>query len=306
MVRFGDRHPAVTALYYAALAGTGMFIQHPAVQLTSLCGALLFFFISRSGRPSVPVSLGVLALAMTLVNPLISHRGSTVLLYVNDNPVTLEALIWGANSGVMAASVLLWTYCFSRIMTVEKTLCLTGRISPRIAAVGASAVRFIPLFGRYYEDISSIKRSGRARDSDASPAGRLKESAESFSATVGLALETSVDAADSMDARGWGSPSRRRFDRFVFGWRDAAVMAAVAVCAGICAASAACGALEIAFYPVFSEGGGGGPVTYISLAAFAALSLYPAACECAWLAMWRARERRGHADLGEVFRRWNA
>lgn len=296
MVRLCDMHPSVTAAYAAAVVGIGMFIQNPVLQFLSLAGALSFIIVSGSASRRHILPVAGIAAAVAFLNPLISHRGSTVLLYVNGNPCTLEALAWGANSGIMIAAVLFWTFSFSKIMTVEKVICLAGGLSPRIAAVISSAVRHIPLFGRYYSEISSLRKAGVASDSDLSPAGRIRDSAAAFSATVGLALETGIDAADSMDARGWGAPGRRSFSRFSFTRRDTAVLIFIAAAAGIEIAAGASGVLGFDFYPSLCFSGGG-PSAAAAYALFALLSFFPAANEAAWRIFWKKRKTPRETDV---------
>ena len=40
-------------------------------------------------------------LLMAFANPLLVHNGETVLFFMNDNPVTLEAMIYGGMSSLM-------------------------------------------------------------------------------------------------------------------------------------------------------------------------------------------------------------
>lgn len=41
-----------------------------------------------------------------IVNPLVNHRGNTPVLYINDQPITLEAVLYGLFTGLMIAAML--------------------------------------------------------------------------------------------------------------------------------------------------------------------------------------------------------
>ncbi|MCQ2427531.1 MAG: energy-coupling factor transporter transmembrane protein EcfT [Clostridia bacterium] len=303
MIRFSDKHPAVTALYFISVTGIAMFVPHPVILLLSLAGALSYYLIRGEASARFLCFTAGLALLMTLINPLLSHRGETVLFFINLRPFTLEALLYGANAALLAAGVIVRMNSFSKIMTTEKVLCLIGRFSPRLSAVISAAVRSVPLFSSYYRHVSSFRALCRGYDSEPTPYDRAKESMEAFSATVGIALEGSIDAADSMDARGWQNGHRTASSRFVFGQNDAAAMIYIALSASVCIAAAASGLLDFDFYPVIADYGRGlFPLT--SLVSYAFLSFYPAVSECVWHIMWKKRKTEKYPDA-EALREYN-
>lgn len=83
---------------------------------------------------------------MSLANPLFIHNGETVLFFMNDNPITLEAIIYGGVSSLMIVGVLLWCRCYGAILTTDKFLYLFGRLIPKLGLILSMAFRFIPLF----------------------------------------------------------------------------------------------------------------------------------------------------------------
>lgn len=97
-------------------------------------------------------------LLVAVTNPLFSHNGVTPLFYLNGNPVTLEAFVYGAAIAVMVVGVMLWCRCYSAVMTSDKFLYLFGRAIPKLALVLSMALRFIPMFKR-----GSFTRSAERR-----------------------------------------------------------------------------------------------------------------------------------------------
>ena len=103
-------HPAVQFLYYALAVGFSMVSMHPVVIAASIIGGLLLFCIRNTPRKIVEevIFFFFLFLMLSVMNPMFIHSGETILFFMNDNPVTLEALIYGTVSAGMLVGVLLW------------------------------------------------------------------------------------------------------------------------------------------------------------------------------------------------------
>ena len=155
MIRFHDLNPAVIAIWFFAVTGTAMFCSYPVICFLTLLGGVLLFTI-RNGKKHLKTHLLFLILyvILTLANPLISHNGKTVLFVMNDNPVTLEALLYGLNSATMLTGVLYLFRSFTQIMTSEKLLYITSVLSPKISMVLSMAIRYVPLFSRQGQKVS--------------------------------------------------------------------------------------------------------------------------------------------------------
>ena len=81
------------------------------------------------------------ALGVALLNPLISHNGVTPLLFFRGNPITLEALCYGAVLGGLLSSLLLWGSIYSHLVDGEKILWLLGAVRPQAALLLPAAMR---------------------------------------------------------------------------------------------------------------------------------------------------------------------
>mgnify|MGYP000196489812 CR=1 FL=1 len=79
---------------------------------------------------------------LAVMNPIFIHSGETILFFMNDNPVTLEALIYGTVSAGMLVGVLLWCKCYTTILTTDKFLYLFGKSSKD----GTDPVYGIPVY----------------------------------------------------------------------------------------------------------------------------------------------------------------
>ncbi len=98
MKAFGNVHPFVLLVYFLSVLTVAMFAANPVLSLTALLGGILFcaMLVRRS---LVPGDIGFyvpLFLLVAVTNPLFSHNGVTPLFFLNGNPVTLEALLYGS------------------------------------------------------------------------------------------------------------------------------------------------------------------------------------------------------------------
>ena len=105
---FSALHPALTFCYFAAVLLLTMLVLHPVFLALSLLGALGYCAVLRGWR-SLGRTLGWLVpflVLMAALNALLNHAGVTMLFYLpNGNPVTREALCYGAAAAAMFAAV---------------------------------------------------------------------------------------------------------------------------------------------------------------------------------------------------------
>ena len=89
------RHPVVLFVYYVMTRGLFIVAGHPL-----LYGLLLLLMgidvsLNRGFLKMLKSFVGSLTVAAlcVVVNPLLNHRGMTVLFYLNENAVTKEAVL---------------------------------------------------------------------------------------------------------------------------------------------------------------------------------------------------------------------
>lgn len=286
MNAFSSLHPAAAAFYFLSVLTVTVFTANPFLLGAALLGGVLFFWkIRKNARFWQEAGWYLLFFALiTLTNPLFSHRGVTPLFFLNRNPVTLEALLYGANLAVMLIAAVFWFRCFQQILTEDKLLFLLGGLSPKISLLICSALRFIPLFR---EQAVKIRRAQTAMGLYASDAwtDRLKGTVRAYSALITWALENAVDTGSSMKARGWGLKGRSRYFLYSFGKSDALFCCVTAALDAAVLAAVAAGQLSFSFYPAVCAPPAG--VWNISaVIAFAVLSLLPFLLEIKEELLW--------------------
>ena len=81
----------------------------PLITVCALLGGIANCLFGPGRKRRAPHALFASVFVITLlINPVISHNGVTVLFFVNDNPVTAEALVYGSAVGAMIVSVMYW------------------------------------------------------------------------------------------------------------------------------------------------------------------------------------------------------
>ena len=217
---FSGFHPAVNLAFFLVALGLTMFIQQPVYLLISLGSGLCYLLYLQGPRGALRQAgyLLPVMLIMALLNPLFNHEGLTILGFLpNDNPLTLEAVVFGLASAVMLGASILWFNCCNAVFTSDKIIYLFGRIIPALSLLISMTLRFVPRFKNFLQD---VLRTQRAMHKPENAKEKLRQALAAFSATVSWAMEQSIVSADSMKSRGYGAPGRTAFSIYRFEKRD--------------------------------------------------------------------------------------
>ena len=286
-----DVNPIDAFLWLMMTAGIAMFCLNPVLLLLSLGGAMLYYFVRNPDaglKQQMPYFL--LFAASALINPLFSHNGATVLLVVNHNPITLEAILYGAALGGMILVVLYWFQSFQQIMTSDKLLYVFGSALPKLTLILSIALRYIPMLRQQTAKIRDAQKAlGLFKDENI--IDRLRGEIRIFSVLVTWALENGIITADSMTARGYGIGRRTRFALFRFRMRDGLICFFCIALGAVVIAGIACGALSCTFYPRFSLPDAS-PLGAAAYAAYGILAFFPGALEVEEKIRWKSLESR--------------
>ncbi|MFQ8953489.1 MAG: energy-coupling factor transporter transmembrane component T [Oscillospiraceae bacterium] len=147
-----------------------MFVPNPVLQLSALLGACAFSaIISRRRQVLSDIGFYVpMFLMVAVTNPLFSHNGDP-LFFLNGNPVTAEAFIYGAAIAVTVIGVMLWCKAFGAVMSSDKFLYLFGRAVPKLSLVLSMALRFVPRFKRQMKTVEQGSKAMGLYSSKAIP-----------------------------------------------------------------------------------------------------------------------------------------
>lgn len=247
-------HPAVLFTYYVLAVGFSMVSMHPVIIGTSVAGGFLLFG-AMNGVWETVKEMGFflnLFFLMAVANPLFIHNGETILFFMNDNPITLEAMIYGAMSSLMLVGVLIWCKCYSAILTTDKFLYLFGKLIPKLGLILSMTFRFIPLFKLQIRKINQSQKTMGLYATSSIP-DKVGGSLRVFDSLVSWSMENSIDTADAMKARGYGLPGRTCFTLFRFRRRDGILMGIMGILSVGILACFFLDAYEFYYYPYVAE-----------------------------------------------------
>ena len=242
-------HPAVLLIYFLAVLFISVFCADPALALLAFCGGTATCSITNCINRKREYALYLAAAVLIAVtNPLFSHLGNTVLFRVLGMPYTLEALAFGAVSGVSLVAALLWCRCLSVVMTEEKWLALFGKTAPRLMLALTLAMRFVPLLNRQAKRMLLAQRAIGLHDT-VSLRARLRSAGRLLTALFAWVMDRALDTARSMRARGYGLAGRTAYVRYRFCAMDVAVTAVCIALIAMTVSGLLSGTCEFVYYP---------------------------------------------------------
>lgn len=251
-MRYLERlHPVTIALLILGAAFPAMFCMNPVMQLISGMGAGILYAVLRSEKKAGRIHIFlVFFLLIIVIQMLFHHNGKTVLFYVNQNRITLESLIYGGVTAWMLASVLLWCRNLSLLMTSDRMYCLIGRFSQKMALIFSMTLQFVPRFQRQMKKIRAQQRL-LGLYGEKTLIDKIRAESIVFLATVTWAFEHSMDTADSMQARGYGTGKRTQYTEFRMRLWDWILSVAAVVLFAVTMVSYVGGDMAVEYYPGF-------------------------------------------------------
>ncbi len=211
---FRRMHPLVILSYFLAVFVTVIGSKHPwmtGIQAVSLIG--MYFYHERKFQKIVPFLL--LAILVSVTNPLLVQRGATILWQNGEIRMTKEALFYGIWYGCLLMNVCFAFSLFQRYFQREHWVYLSGTLFPKLGVMFSMALALVPRYQKQAEKMTEVRKKLKKE----SP---LRRAVHVFSMETTWAFEMSVDQLDSMNARGYGVGKRTHFH--LFSWDKADLM----------------------------------------------------------------------------------
>ncbi len=245
---FDALHPAVPAAYLVITLALVMCCMQPVLIALALVGGFAFACCAhgpaaalRSLRWQLPIILLV-----AVLNPLFSASGSTELFKLGLRAVYLESICYGCAMGALFVASVLWFQAAATLVGMDKVMALAGNAAPVIALMVSMCMRLIPRFvrqGRQVLDVQSVANLG----------GGVRARLRMSHVLMGWSLEDSLETADAMRARGWGSTRRRTtYTRYRFGTPDVVALALVLAFGAAVGALGMVATSQFSFFPQMS------------------------------------------------------
>jgi energy-coupling factor transport system permease protein len=247
----------IAAAYGAAFAVAALIVTNPILLGALLIAVLAAASAAKVGRQLVSTfRLTVLpvVLLIVLVNVLDSRGGLTVFARLGDWGVlgqvnlTVEAVVYGLVIALRLIVVMLACLLVVCAADPDELLLACRRISPHSALTATLTTRLIPVLG---EDARRLAEAQRCRPDGGARGARGKLAV--IRATVGGALDRSLDVAAVLEMRGYGTQRRRAVGRArPLSRHDIAFAAAAAAVLGLYVFVALGGSALFQAYPLVS------------------------------------------------------
>lgn len=215
------------AAWSAAVLTVVLISTNPAYRLAAALLALdVTMMLSRPGQRLRPLLVTICAAIGTAVavDIMLGHSGEHILVRVPSNvpviggPITMEAVLYGLVVGLGVAACVLAVAPLSRALDAHELVDALPRILRRTATAAAAALNLVP---------GLVRSAGAVRDAQRmrgwQPGGPRSWS-ELLVPVAVTAMEDSLQLAEAMEARGYGSGQRTHFAPMVMRRSDIVVL----------------------------------------------------------------------------------
>lgn len=248
---FSTYHPIINFTYFISVISFSIFFMHPVFLCISLfCG--MIYSVYLNGKKAVKFNILFMLpmfILVALINPAFNHEGATILVYINDNPITLESIYFGIASSAMFAAVVIWFSCYNAIMSSDKFIYLFGRIIPSLSLIISMVLRLVPKYKNQIRIISNAQKCIGRDTSNGNIFRRAKNGISIISILITWALENGIETSDSMKSRGYGLKRRTSFSLYRFDRRDKTVLSVMLLLISIVFTGSLLGENNIKYFP---------------------------------------------------------
>lgn len=269
-------HPVVVFVYILSVLVLCMVTLNPVlVAVSFLLGSVYSIYLNGMEKYLKTLRYTLfLFLVIALMNPLFNHKGMTILFYLFDNPITLEAVAYGVASGGMLASVLVWFTCYNALITNDKFLFLFGKILPTISLMLSMIIRLVPVTNYKIRCINNAQKTMGIGSVKGTRKQQIANRVRVSSILMSWSMEDCIETADSMKSRGYGSGKRTAFTNYKWCAHDIVSLAVVTLLILVNGYLIFANLIEFKYYPVF-RGELFNWAAVMGYAAYGLLLLYP-------------------------------
>jgi energy-coupling factor transport system permease protein len=198
---------AAGCAYCLALGLAALLLSNPIVLAAVALSVLAAGALAGVGRQMARAALWSLpvAVAIALVNALVSRNGLTVIVRLGDLPflgqtdITLEATVYGAILALRAMTLILCGALYTLAVDPDEVLRLFRRVSFRSALSATLATRMVPIL---------IRDGRRLADAQRCRPGRPPSRLTLMRASCTGVLDRALDVAAALEVRGFGVARR--------------------------------------------------------------------------------------------------
>lgn len=251
---FINFHPFVLFIYFLMILIFNIFVINPVFQLVSLVSALCLYSMLTTKKAFLKSTFYFLAfiIIISITNPLFTSKGRNVLFFIGNHAIALESLLYGINIAIMLTAVICWCFCFKEILTGEKFLFLFNNKMPKLALLITIIFKLIEQFKIKIKSISQTQ-TALGLNSNGSFKIKVTSALNVFSVVITQSLENSIETANSMNARGFGTKKRTMYKTYKFNASDFLILLILLILCLIVLAAIALRVVSFNFFPIITK-----------------------------------------------------
>lgn len=215
-------HPFLTLLFFAGALVLTLWASTPIVTALSFMSAL-YYVLRQQKTAGLHMKLRPLFFflpLLILMNAIFNDRGMTVLFQLFGRNVTLEALLYGLQSGLTLLATLLWFLAMQDVLTGGKLVRLLARRLPTFGLMAGMVFRYVPEFLSRAEQLEMARFALRGEQATAGGPGDI---VRRINHLFLYSLENSIVTVNVMNAKGYGQGKRSAFTGNRWHKRDVAL-----------------------------------------------------------------------------------
>ncbi|MER1986538.1 MAG: energy-coupling factor transporter transmembrane component T [Solibacillus sp.] len=218
---FSTFHPLLLSIYYCFVLVI-LYCLHPVVAMLALIGAIAYFCALTGWRLTLKelVFYSFIFLFVMIAYPSFVHNGYTPLFFLNDLPITYEAIIKAGVTATIIVSIAFWSKSYFEMFTTTKILFLASMISTKLGIFLSMLLRFIPIFKQHWQE-RQLAQKAIGYYHVASQVEKLQRFVVLWSSTLMFTIEFVFFKPAVMRARGYGVGKRTQFQLIRFTKKDA-------------------------------------------------------------------------------------
>ncbi|KUG03494.1 transmembrane component cbrv of energizing module of putative cobalamin ecf transporter [hydrocarbon metagenome] len=228
----------------------------------------------------------IMVLIIVAINTLFNSAGSTIIYSSPEIPligpleISLEAIAYGLGMSVRLLVIISIFCLYTYAVNPDKALRLFSKIGGKSVLAITLSVRLFPLMMKDFQRISEIQRCRGVKLATGSWWNRARNTIPLISIMLLSCMERSLQLAESMYARGYGSGPRSYYEKDLWRPRDYLVLILTAIAMVVGIWSAVMGWSAFIYYPVLEQIN---PLELIGAAITASALLVPAILNWGWM-----------------------
>jgi energy-coupling factor transport system permease protein len=262
-------HPSVSLTYFSGIFCFLFLFSHPVFTLTVLFFTLaLCRSYSEAKQFKSALKTGAaIGVFIMVANPALNHRGSHILFYMLDNPVTLESFLYGVSNALTICCLILLFAPLNALIDGERLLYLFGGVLPKTALITNISLRFSHLLQRRAKEMAQVQKTRGLDIKKGNFKERLRHAGVLLMGLTVWTLEDGMQLSQTLKAKGYSSVRRTRYAFFKVETLDTGLLLFMFSCLLACFTLGFYNAGRYAFYPRLS----GAAFSAQTLAAYTAM-----------------------------------